>query len=203
MKRFASILGIAAMTVFVAGCANTGSSQDTQNAAETAETAAPKGAIVYFNLDRVLQEYDMANELRSVVETKVNSINQEVNRRGNKLEKDINAFRDKINKGLLTQSVAEQQSQKLAEQQSSFETYAAQKQQEVLEEQQVMMNQLADAINNYIAEFNADKKYAMIIATQGDILSTPVVNADPELDITDDLLAGLNAAYVKQKSSEK
>ena len=203
MKRFASILGIAAMTVFTAGCANTGSSQDTQNAAETAETAAPKGAIVYFNLDRVLQEYDMANELRSVVETKVNSINQEVNRRGNKLEKDINAFRDKINKGLLTQSVAEQQSQKLAEQQSSFETYAAQKQQEVLEEQQVMMNQLADAINNYIAEFNADKKYAMIIATQGDILSTPVVNADPELDITDDLLAGLNAAYVKQKSSEK
>lgn len=203
MKRFASILGIAAMTVFAAGCANTGSSQDTQNAAETAETAAPKGAIVYFNLDRVLQEYDMANELRSVVETKVNSINQEVNRRGNKLEKDINAFRDKINKGLLTQSVAEQQSQKLAEQQNSFETYAAQKQQEVLEEQQVMMNQLADAINNYIAEFNADKKYAMIIATQGDILSTPVVNADPELDITDDLLAGLNAAYVKQKSSEK
>lgn len=203
MKRFASILGIAAMTVFAAGCANTGSSQDTQNAAETAETAAPKGAIVYFNLDRVLQEYDMANELRSVVETKVNSINQEVNRRGDKLEKDINAFRDKINKGLLTQSVAEQQSQKLAEQQSSFETYAAQKQQEVLEEQQVMMNQLADAINNYIAEFNADKKYAMIIATQGDILSTPVVNADPELDITDDLLAGLNAAYVKQKSSEK
>lgn len=203
MKRFASILGIAAMTVFAAGCANTGSSQNTQNAAETAETAAPKGAIVYFNLDRVLQEYDMANELRSVVETKVNSINQEVNRRGNKLEKDINAFRDKINKGLLTQSVAEQQSQKLAEQQNSFETYAAQKQQEVLEEQQVMMNQLADAINNYIAEFNADKKYAMIIATQGDILSTPVVNADPELDITDDLLAGLNAAYVKQKSSEK
>ena len=198
MKRFASILGIAAMTVFAAGCANTGSSQDTQNAAETAETAAPKGAIVYFNLDRVLQEYDMANELRSVVETKVNSINQEVNRRGDKLEKDINAFRDKINKGLLTQSVAEQQSQKLAEQQNSFETYAAQKQQEVL-----MMNQLADAINNYIAEFNADKKYAMIIATQGDILSTPVVNADPELDITDDLLAGLNAAYVKQKSSEK
>ena len=195
MKRFASILGIAAMTVFASGCANTESSQNTQNAAETAETAAPKGAIVYFNLDRVLQEYDMANELRSVVETKVNSINQEVNRRGNKLEKDINAFRDKINKGLLTQSVAEQQSQKLAEQQSSFETYAAQKQQEVLEEQQVMMNQLADAINNYI--------YAMIIATQGDILSTPVVNADPELDITDDLLAGLNAAYVKQKSSEK
>lgn len=196
-----SLLGVIALAVVVlSGRSSEAAGAET---AVSTEAGAQKGTIVYFNLDKVLNEYDMANDLRSVVETKVNSINQEVNRRGNKLEKDINAFRDKINKGLLTQSVAEQQSQKLAEQQSSFETYAAQKQQEVLEEQQVMMNQLADAINNYITEFNADKKYAMIIATQGDILSTPVVNADPELDITDDLLAGLNAAYVKQKSSEK
>lgn len=203
MKKFASILSIAVLSVVATGCANTESSQETQSTTQPVQVEAQKGAIVYFNLDRILQEYDMANELRSVVETKVNSINQEVNRRGTKLEKDINEFRDKINKGLLTQSVAEQQSQKLAEQQNSFETYAAQKQQEVLEEQQVMMNQIADAINTYITEFNAEKKYAMIIATQGDILATPVVIADAELDITDELLEGLNAAYVKQKSSEK
>ena len=145
----------------------------------------------------------MANALRSVVETKVNSINQEVTRRRNKLEKDINAFSDKLNKGLLTQSVAQTQNQKLIEQQQSFENYAAQKQQEILEEQQVMMNQLADAINNYIQEFNAEKKYAMIIATQGDILAAPVVAGDPELDITDTLLEGLNAAYVQEKNSQK
>ena len=66
-----------------------------------------------------------------------------------------------------------------------------------------MMNQLADAINNYIQEFNAEKKYAMIIATQGDILSAPVVAGDPELDITDTLLEGLNAAYVQEKNSQK
>ena len=62
---------------------------------------------------------------------------------------------------------------------------------------------IADAINNYITEFNADGKYAMTIATQGDILSTPVVAADPALDITDILLEGLNAAYVKEKNSQK
>ena len=167
------------------------------------EAAAAQGAIVYFNLDTILNDYDMANDLRSVVETKVNSINQEVTRRRNKIEKDIKAFSDKLNKGLLTQSVAQTQNQKLVEQQQSFETHAGQKQQEILEEQQVMMNQIADAINNYITEFNADGKYAMIIATQGDILSTPVVAADPALDITDILLEGLNAAYVKEKNSQK
>lgn len=193
---------LAGLSLTLVSC-NNSSSQNAADNAQTDEVAAAAGSIVYFNLDTILRDYDMANELRSVVETKVNSINQEVTRRRNKLEKDINAFSDKLNKGLLTQSVAQTQNQKLIEQQQSFENYAAQKQQEILEEQQVMMNQLADAINNYIQEFNAEKKYAMIIATQGDILSAPVVAGDPELDITDTLLEGLNAAYVQEKNSQK
>ena len=193
---------LAGLSLTLVSCNNT-SSQNAADNAQTDEVAAAAGSIVYFNLDTILRDYDMANELRSVVETKVNSINQEVTRRRNKLEKDINAFSDKLNKGLLTQSVAQTQNQKLIEQQQSFENYAAQKQQEILEEQQVMMNQLADAINNYIQEFNAEKKYAMIIATQGDILAAPVVAGDPELDITDTILEGLNAAYVQEKNSQK
>ena len=193
---------LAGLSLTLVSC-NNSSSQNAADNAQTDEVAAAAGSIVYFNLDTILRDYDMANELRSVVEPKVNSINQEVTRRRNKLEKDINAFSDKLNKGLLTQSVAQTQNQKLIEQQQSFENYAAQKQQEILEEQQVMMNQLADAINNYIQEFNAEKKYAMIIATQGDILAAPVVAGDPELDITDTLLEGLNAAYVQEKNSQK
>ena len=200
----ASLFSAAVLTgisLIAASCNNT--QQNTTGENKAPEATAAQGAIVYFNLDTILNDYDMANDLRSVVETKVNSINQEVTRRRNKIEKDIKAFSDKLNKGLLTQSVAQTQNQKLVEQQQSFETYAGQKQQEILEEQQVMMNQIADAINNYITEFNADGKYAMIIATQGDILSTPVVAADPALDITDILLEGLNAAYVKEKNSQK
>ena len=175
----ASLFSAAVLTglsLIAASCNNT--QQNTTGENKAPEATAAQGAIVYFNLDTILNDYDMANDLRSVVETK-------------------------LNKGLLTQSVAQTQNQKLVEQQQSFETYAGQKQQEILEEQQVMMNQIADAINNYITEFNADGKYAMIIATQGDILSTPVVAADPALDITDILLEGLNAAYVKEKNSQK
>ena len=167
------------------------------------DSTAVAGSIVYFDLDRVLQEYDMANDLRSVAETKINSINQEVNRRGSKLEKDIKAFQDKINKGLMTQSVAEIQGKKLQDQQNNFQQYAAQKQQEIAEEQQVMMHQIADAIKTFIDGYNAEKGYAMILTTQGDILPAPVVAADSSLDITDDILEGLNAAYVKSKAENK
>ena len=203
MNKISLILGAGSLAAALAltSC-STGNSAPASNAPAESSPAVQSGAIVYFNMDRVISEYDMANDLRSVVETKVNSINQEVTRRGTKLEKDIKAFQDKINKGLLTQSVAESQNQKLIQQQNSFQTYAAQKQQEIAEEQQVMMNQIADAINTYIAEFNADKKYSLILATQGDIISVPVVAGAAELDITDTLLEGLNAAYVKTKGKK-
>lgn len=202
MKQTPLILSIIALVAVAAlGIVQLTSDGGKKKAApgEAVETVAKEGSIVWFDLDRVVNEYDMANDLRSVVETKLQSIQEEVTRRGNKLQSDLNKFNSDLNKGVLVRSVAEQRSQKLQEQQNSFNTYAAQKEQEMAEEQQVMMNQIADAIKTYIDKFNEDHKYAMIIATQGSILPMPVATGDPDLDITDDLLEGLNADYVKNK----
>ena len=200
MKKLPLILSIIALVGVIAlAIVSLTKGSDKKPAAEQSETQAQAGAIVWFNMDRVLAEYDMANDLRSVFETKANSINQEVQRRVNKFQKDANAFQDKINKGLMTQSTAQVQSQKLAEQQSSVENYANQKQQEILEEQQVMLNQISDAIKTFIDEYNETMGYAMIIASQGDILPMPVVTGDAAIDITDALIEGLNAAYIKEK----
>lgn len=201
MKKIATILSVLALCLMAASCNETKPAGDSENAV-TAEGPAA-GAIVYFNLDRVLEEYDMANDLRSVVETKVSGIQQELTRRSNKLEKDVKAFQDKIDKGLLTRSVAEVQGQKLQEQQANFQNYYNQKQQEMAEEQQVMLNQIADAIKTWLEEYNAEKQYAMIISTQGSVLPAPVAVASEDLDITDDILEGLNAAYVKTKAKEQ
>ena len=192
----AVILGIT-----LSGCNQTGST--TAPAETKAETTAVGGSIVYFNIDKVMQGYDMANDLRSVVETKVNGIQSEIDRRGKKLNKDLTDFQQKIDKGLLTRSVAEAQGQKLQQQQQQYQQYAMQKQQEINEEQTVMLNQIMDAINTYIQNFNEERQYAMIIATAGEILSSPVVAGLPELDITDELLEGLNNEYIKTKSAEK
>ncbi|MBR6280667.1 MAG: OmpH family outer membrane protein [Bacteroidales bacterium] len=198
MKRISTILGLAAIAMMAVSCNQTAPAAT----AETAEPVAHKGAVVYFNLDTVIKEYDMANDLSSVVETKVQGINQEVTRRQNKLQSDVNSFQEKVNKGLLTSSVAEAQYQTLQQQDQEFQQYAAQKQQEIYEEQTVMQNQIADAIKTFIDAFNAEKQYAMILATQGDILPLPVVAGDADLDITEEIVAGLNAEYIKTKDKK-
>ena len=201
MKRIASILSAAAL---VAGFALTGcNNAATPVANDTkSDTTAVAGSIVFFNIDKVVENYDMANDLRSVVETKVSGIQSEIDRRGNKLQKDANDFQNKMDKGLLTTSVANAQYQKLQQQQNDYQHYVVRKQQEMAEEQQVMLNQIMNAIAEYVQEYNVEKQYALILTTSGDILPAPVVTGSAALDITDDILAGLNAAYVKTKAAE-
>ena len=195
-----SIVSLVGVVVFgVLSLTKGGKTADVQSEGAAVEAAASKGDIVYIDLDRVLMEYDMANDLRSVVETKVQNIQAEVTRRGKKLENDVKAFQEKIDKGLMTRSVAEAQGQKLQQQEVEFNNYAAQKQQEINEEQVVMMNQLGDAIQTYLTKYNEEKQYAMILTNSG---GAPVITADAALDITDDVLAGLNEEYIKSKNNK-
>ena len=197
MKNTSLILCILAMMGAIS-CKNAATTESAA-ATETAAVAATEGKIVYIDLDRILMEYDMANDLRSVVETKVQNIQAEINRRGKKLENEVKTFQEKLDKGLMTRSVAEAQGQKLQQQELEFNNYAAQKQQEINEEQVVMMNQLGDAIQTYLNKFNEEKQYAMIITNSG---GAPVIAADPALDITEAVLAGLNEEYIKTKNEK-
>jgi len=196
-----SIISLVAVVAFGIISLTKGNGKKAEADAEGAatEAVACEGAIVYVDLDRILMEYDMANDLRSVVETKVQNIQAEVNRRGTKLEKDVKSFQEKMEKGLMTRSVAEVQGQKLQQQEQDFNTYAAQKQQEIQEEQVVMMNQLGDAIKTFLDKYNEEKQYAMILTNQG---GAPVITGDAALNITDDVLAGLNEEYIKTKNEK-
>ena len=166
---------------------------------EATEVVASKGDIVYIDLDRILMEYDMANDLRAVVETKAQNIQAEITRRGKKLESEVKSFQEKMNKGLMTRSVAEVQQQKLVKQEQEFNEYAALKQQEMQEEQVVMMNQLGDAIKTFLDDYNAEKQFAMILTNNG---GAPVIAADAALDVTEDVLAGLNDEYIKTRNAK-
>ena len=200
MKRIAILSAAALLAGFaLTGCNNAAAPAAT---AAKADTTAVAGSIVFFNIDKVVENYDMANDLRSVVETKVNGIQSEIDRRGNKLQKDANDFQNKMDKGLLTSSVANAQYQKLQQQQNEYQQYAVRKQQEMQEEQQVMLNQIMNAIAEFVQAYNVEKQYALSLTTSGDILPAPVVTGSAALDITDEILAGLNAEYVKTKAAE-
>ena len=175
------------------------------NAEAPAYSAAPvamtdstvvNGGIAYINLDLIISEYDMANDLRAVVGNRIEKIEKDITQKGKKLENDVKKFQEDINKGVLLPSVAKKKQEELMKAEQEFNQYAAQKQQEMQQEEIVMMNQIADAIKTFIDKYNAEMQYAMIFANNG---GTPVITGNPALDITEDVLARLNQEYVNSK----
>ncbi len=175
----------------------------TVKSGEAAASAEPieiaEGSIVYFQLDRVLKEYDMANDLTSVVESKMQNVQEQMATRQKKLQKDFDAFNEKWQKGLMTQTTAQTQAEKLDKQKAELEQWANTKQNEMMEEQQVTMNQIMDAIQTFVAAYNEEKGYAMILANQ---TAAPIIAANSGLDISDEIIAGLNEEYIKNKNKK-
>ena len=58
---------------------------------------------------------------------------------------------------------------------------------------------LHDSLQHFIAKYNKDKKYTMILSKSGD----NILFADKSADITSDIIEGLNKAYKKGSASEK
>jgi len=216
MKKTTQILGALIMSAVVAfgaiSCNQTkgdAAESAAEGTSEATEAGAPKGAIVYVDITRIMAEYDMANDLRTVVETKVQNIQAEITRRETNLANAVNKYQEKVQKGLMTRTVAETEAAKLQKQEIDFNNYANQKNNEINEELLVMNNQINDAIATYIKKYNEEKQYAMILVSQGDAegdgivsLSAPVLTADPALDITNDVLAGLNEEYIATKNEK-
>ena len=213
MKKTTHILGALSMCAVVAFAVSCNQTKTAENAeapaAEAAEACAPKGAIVYIDMTRLMAEYDMANDLRAVVETKVSEIQAEITRRENNLANAVAKYQEKAQKGLMTRTVAEVEAEKLQKQEIDFNNYANQKNNEINEELLVMNNQINDAIVTFVNKFNEEEQYAMILLSQGDVegdgmvsLPAPVLTADPSLDITDEVLAGLNEEYIATKNAK-
>ena len=213
MKKTTHILGaltMCAVVAFAASCNQTKTAENEETTAtESAEACAPKGAIVYIDMTKLMAEYDMANDLRAVVETKVSEIQAEITRRETNLANAVARYQEKAQKGLMTRTVAEVEAEKLQKQEIDFNNYANQKNNEINEELLVMNNQINDAIVTFVNKFNEEKQYAMILLSQGDVegdgmvsLPAPVLTADPSLDITDEVLAGLNEEYIATKNAK-
>ena len=208
MKKILAIsLLFAGLLAVGVSCENKGAKATPAGADSTAVSAPAEGSIVFFQLDTLLHQYDMSHELMDAFQSKAKGVEDEITRRGNKLQADVNAFQEKISKNLLLPSVAEQEQQKLIKRKDEFDRYAARKQQELAEEQQVIMNQISDAISNVVRKYNEEKHYALILSTSSaaplTYIQVPVVAGDPSLDITADLLKVLNEEYVKTKSAKE
>ena len=140
----------------------------------------------------------MFNDLRSELESKAIKIQNDLNKKSRAFENDAKDFEEKLNKGLLTRSQAETMQNSLLQRQQELQNYSQQKQIEMGEEEAVMINKVMDAIKTYVKKYNETHQYSLILTTSS--TTQVVLEGNPALDITQDVVTGLNEEYIKNRN---
>ena len=177
----------------------TGNSKTEHTAsAEDSRITAGSGDIVYINLDTLVNQYDMYNDLRTELESKVSTIENDLNKKGRALENDMKSFQEKMQKGLLTRSQMETMQNDLMARDQELRNLSQQKQMELAEEESVMYNRVMDAIRTYVDNYNKDKQFSLILTTTA--ATNSIISGDQGLNITTEVINGLNQEYIRNRN---
>lgn len=189
------LLALSVAVLYVLHFTGLGTVKSIVDKSDTLGSETPSGSIVYIRIDSLLNTYDFFLELQADLAEKARIVEEDLNKKGRAFENDVNNFQGKVQKGLITRSQAETQQSQLAARQQELEQYAQQKQMELTEENQVMLNRVLDALKTFLAEYRVMKNYDLILTTDGN--SNTVIDGVTSLDITKDVVEGLNLEYAK------
>lgn len=151
--------------------------------------------IAYLNLDSVLTQYQFAIDASDRLMTKQEDARVKLNTKARTFQSEAADFQRKVENGaFMSRERAEAKQQELMKKQQDLEELEAKLTNEIMQENQKLNMQLADTINNFLREFNADGRYQMIFANAG---KDNILQAADGYDITAEVVAALNARYKK------
>jgi len=193
------LFGTIALAV-VAAVSFTSCNQSPKAEDESPKSQAPSNLkIAYVEVDSLMTQYEYCKEYSLILEKKSQNIQSTLQQKGQALQAAANNFQQKLQQNAYTREQAEQIQMGLQKQNADLEALQQRLSAEFQEETAKFNDALHDSLQHFIAKYNKDKKFTMILSKSGD----NILYADKSADITSDIIAGLNKAYKKGSASEK
>ena len=195
MKKYIfPALAIAAMMV---SCNNAAPKMDEQPSNAEGNTTGIK--IAYVEVDSLMTQYTFAKDYSVTLEKKSNNARNTLNQKGNALQAAVANFQQKLNNnGFTSRQQAESQQAAIQRQQQSLQELQARLENELANETNKYNEGLRDSLQHFLAAYNKDKKFDLILTKQGD----NILYAAKRFDITNDVINGLNKRYKSTLKAE-
>ena len=155
--------------------------------------------IAYVEVDSIMTQYEFCKEYSLILEKKSQNIQNTLQQKGQALQAAANNFQQKLQQNAYTREQAEQVQAGLQKQNADLEALQARLTAEFQNETAKFNEALHDSIQHFIDKYNKDKKYTMILSKSGD----NILYANKGIDITDEIVKGLNKTYKKGSSAKK
>ena len=188
-KLIRSAAVVALMSLVVASC-NKQAPKVEEKSAST-NTANEGMKIAYIEVDSIMSQYKFCKEYSLILEKKSQNIQNTVNAKGRSLQAAAAKFQQDIQNNKYTQQQAEAVQAGLQKQNADLQALQQRLGAEFQAETEKFNKALRDSIQHYLAVYNKDKKFSLILSKAGD----NILYADKTYDITNEVIAGLNKAY--------
>ena len=195
-----NLLFVMMAAVVVVSCNKQSAQMDEQPVSADAEETTSGMKIAYVEVDSLMTQFEFAKEKSKEIEKKSFNARNTLNQKGTQLQNAANNFQQKLqNNGFTSREQAESVQQSLQRQQNDLAALQARFESELANETQQFNIALRDSLNHFLALYNKDKKYDMILAKSGD----NILLANPKYDITQDVINGLNKRYKKDAAKKE
>lgn len=155
-------------------------------------------SIAYVNSDSLLKNYDFFKKIEKDLTAKRDKLNKEYQNRAMGLQKEIENFQRTA--GNMTISQARAVEEDLKKKQQNLMMYQDQLTQQLMKDEADKNAELYDKVSEYLREYGKNKNLHIVLTyTKG----SGILYADDMLDITDEVIAGLNEAYQQANGTEK
>jgi len=145
--------------------------------------------VAYVNLDSLLFSYTLYNELKQAHEAKYQSSEAHYKKEAETLQKDIYQFQENAQKGLMTRADAQIQEKELQRRQQELMQLEQSLSEDLMRKEEQMQKRIYDSIQVVLNDFNADKRFRLIL---NNAFGNSLLSADNALNITDTILVLLN-----------
>ena len=197
MKNLSLILNVvllvAVVFLYVLHFSPTGKVEAKSSASDT---SAVNLKVAYFQSDSVLKHYEYLKVNREQLEAKTKKMDQDLRNRTAGLEKEIAAYQRNVSSMTLGQVRAVEED--LGKKQQNLQMYQQSLQQQLMQEEAKLNKELYDRITTFLKGYGQDKGLQVVLKFDP---TSDVLYGGESLDITQDVIKGLNTAYQEEKET--
>lgn len=154
--------------------------------------------LAYINSDSVLKYYDYLKVNRDQLDAKTKKMDEDYRNRAIGLQKEITAYQRNVNSMTLGQVRATEED--LGKKQQNLQMYQQSLQQQLMEDEAKLNKELYDRVTAYLKKYGKEKGLQVVFKFDP---SSDILYGGESLDITKDVINGLNQEYNTEKTQNK
>ena len=178
----------------VAACKQAPTSTTAAPAAASTSISGDKPTTVYVNSDTLYSKYNYAKDVNNALESKLKGAQGDMQSKTEAFQREVVDYQK--NQATMPADQRQVTEQRLQREQQQLQGYQQNESAQLQDDKAAQYQKVYDKVDDFVKQFAKQNGYKLVLTYSKNVQT--VVYGDPSLDITAEVVKGLNEAYTKE-----